>query len=465
MLINPIKHFFKNILSVVFVLSLLVTNVQAMVIKTPISISTLIETNFLRDNNKQYLLITLDKNNIDITKSMVQNFQDIALDLDFTIHSELYNLDSIIANLDYKQFQTLKGMRKIANIRAYKELKPAFNEIQPEIKTAVSNTVFDPNVIPSYHQAIGITNYNSTFRMSGSGQTIAFIDTGTDFGYRELSGKMVAEACFSNIVNALSGHSSSLCPNGQSTQIGAGASTPCLDLRECQHGSIVAGIAIGRKTLTNHAGIAPNARAISINIFHTTTDPDICGINVAKCLITSNFAYLKALDHIMTLHRTIPVLAVNMSLGSPTTRPDDCDDSDTETFHNLILRGVAIIISAGNEGDKTQMSDPACQSRVLSVASYNENTKTISSFSNISPKTNYLAPGNYVRSLGYRSSGTSMSAPIVAGAFALMREAGSISVLTTQKILMDTGTIFPTQKAKLIDINKALGVIRLRNTI
>lgn len=456
--IKSIEPLFRSILSLVFVVLLMTFNIQAVQAKSPIKINSSIENNFQKDRKSQYLLITLNKDNIGDKKSVIKKFETISSTLGFRIHSELFNLDSVIADVDYRQFQMLKNMREVASIKAYKELKLNFDDTEQ----VTSNAIFDPNAIPNYHQAIGITNYNSTFRMSGSGQTIAFIDTGTNFDNRELSGKMVAEACFSNIVNALSGHSSSLCPNGQSTQVGAGASMPCNDLPGCQHGSIVTAIAIGRKTLTNHAGIAPNAKAISINIFHSTTDPAICGINVSKCLISSNFAYLKALDHIINLQTTTPVVAVNMSLGSISTQPDNCDDSDTETFHNLILRGVAIVVSAGNGGVKNQMSDPACQSKVISVASYNHNTQAISGFSNISPKTTYLAPGDSIRALGYYSSGTSMSAPMVSGAFALIAEAGSNSVLTTQRILTETGTLILNQNAKLIDINKALAIIRTR---
>jgi hypothetical protein len=44
------------------------------------------------------------------------------------------------------------------------------------------------------------------------------LDTGVDKTHPFLSGKVVAEACFSNNGN---------CPNGKTTQIGSGAGVPC----------------------------------------------------------------------------------------------------------------------------------------------------------------------------------------------------------------------------------------------
>src|SRR5688572_1397649 len=54
---------------------------------------------------------------------------------------------------------------------------------------------------------------------TGQGQAVVVIDTGIQANHEFLSGKVIAEACFSN--GGGSGSGVSLCPNGQPTQTGA----------------------------------------------------------------------------------------------------------------------------------------------------------------------------------------------------------------------------------------------------
>src|SRR5262249_9442091 len=71
----------------------------------------------------------------------------------------------------------------------------------------------------------------------GSGSVLAIVDTGVDKSHPFLANKVVEEACYSSIVT---GHSTSVCPDGQSQQVGSGAGVPC-SLNGCWHGTHVAG--------------------------------------------------------------------------------------------------------------------------------------------------------------------------------------------------------------------------------
>ena len=78
---------------------------------------------------------------------------------------------------------------------------------------------------------------------TGAGQMVAILDTGVALGHAYFQGKIVEEACFSTSISAIGAFS--LCPNGQNTQLGNGAATPCSGVSNCDHGTHVAGIAVG----------------------------------------------------------------------------------------------------------------------------------------------------------------------------------------------------------------------------
>jgi len=87
---------------------------------------------------------------------------------------------------------------------------------------------------------------------TGAGQLIAIVDTGVDGAHPFLDKKVVYEACFSE--ESLPDEES-LCPNGETQQIGPGAARPCPSL--CSHGTQVAGIAVANDGV--NFGVAPDA--------------------------------------------------------------------------------------------------------------------------------------------------------------------------------------------------------------
>ena len=106
----------------------------------------------------------------------------------------------------------------------------------------------------------------------GAGQAVAIIDTGVDASHPFFSGKVLAQACFSNPV----GTNTSYCPGGmpQSTAIDSGG--PCPDYNAgCWHGTHVAGIAAGRaEVLGTASGIARCRRHRDPGVQHAN-DPTV----------------------------------------------------------------------------------------------------------------------------------------------------------------------------------------------
>ncbi|HEX6331278.1 MAG TPA: S8 family serine peptidase [Actinomycetota bacterium] len=277
-----------------------------------------------------------------------------------------------------------------------------------------------------------------TLGFDGTGTNVAVLDTGIDVDHPFFAGRIVAEACFSNIGGA--GGETTLCPNGTASQTGAGAAdaeTPaCLvgAVNECFHGSHVTGIAAGNATGVGGApghGVAPGAGIVAIQVFTRVERAAICTPEPAPCFRTAAADQLLGLQHVSGLQGTLgsPIVSVNMSLGGGAfSAPcDGTDASYTAAIDTLLGQNIATVIAAGNNGFQTAVGFPACISSGVTVGASND-SDGVASFSNRGPLLDVFAPGFDVTSAVTGDtfvalSGTSMAAPHVAGLWALLREA------------------------------------------
>lgn len=216
------------------------------------------------------------------------------------------------------------------------------------------------------------------------------------------------------------------------------------------HGTHVAGLAAGNGYMFGGTTIVETIRSM----FPETACSLICMGTAPK----ANIAALKALDNegngntsdilaamqwVADNHQKYNIRVLNLSLGIDATSFDMDGDGLDDVADPLVLganalvnMGISIVVAAGNSGPKAgSITSPGTSPAVITVGSINSNGE-VPDFSSRGPtatgaiKPDLLAPGMDVLSLDastnkryLRQSGTSMSAPAVAGAAACLHAA------------------------------------------
>jgi subtilisin len=298
----------------------------------------------------------------------------------------------------------------------------------------------------------------------GRGFAVAVLDTGVDTAHPFLSGATLAEACFSN---------NRSCPNGQNSQFGPGAGVYCSWAQSCFHGTHVAGIAVGSND--SFAGAAPGAALISVRVFSRLQGAACFGTGENPCTLAYTSDIVKGLDHVHALSETLDVASANLSLSAGAWSSEaECDADAANSAvklaaDQLAAAGIISVASSGNAGYTNAIGAPACISSVVSVGAVAK-SGAVWSQSNSAPMLNFLAPGVSIRSsvpaellnTSYvRASGTSMAAPHVAGALALMRQAGRYRSLLDLLVALDESGMPKTDPkngitTRLVQVNQAI---------
>jgi len=276
----------------------------------------------------------------------------------------------------------------------------------------------------------------------GTGYAIAVIDDGFNVNHPMLAGKNTGDACFGS---DFAPSTTNNCPSGVSPQVGNGAASNCpAGVDRCNHGTHVASIAVGNDGV--NYGVARGAKLVPIDVFSTDTNADDCSPDPAPCQLTDSLAVLDALDYVNEHATELKIAAVNISLGG-SARDGYCDDDARKGVIDMLRqKGIAVAVSAGNGGLTGKITSPACISSALAVGATDDGT-TVASFSNFSSVLDFMAPGVAVQAAsnptGLASrSGTSMAAPHVAGAWAVLRQAFPTGAMEQMEAaLKDTGTL------------------------
>ncbi len=264
--------------------------------------------------------------------------------------------------------------------------------------------------------------------ITGKGMYVAVLDTGLRPTHEFFTGKSIAEACFTTKYDPYN-PAATMCPNGTGTQYGPGAARHYYNLRGIDlgydHGTHVTGIATGKNPEGTLKGVAPDANIIAVQVFSDGFIPAICGAE--NCALSYNSDQIRGLEYVYAQRATYPIASVNMSLGGG--KYSAACDTDPRTSAIGLLReaGIATVIAAGNERYCGFVSAPACISNSVAVGA-SDKTDVVASFSNWSiDMVPLFAPGVAITSSTAASdtsyvakNGTSMAAPHVAGAWALL---------------------------------------------
>jgi subtilisin family serine protease len=278
--------------------------------------------------------------------------------------------------------------------------------------------------VASNAQSLMHSDQANALGATGTGQAIAIVDTGVDYGVDAMGG---------------GGFPNSKVVGGTDTADNDN------DPMDCDgHGTSVASIA------ASTAGVAPAAKIVAIKVF-TSTDATngSCADTADDSVILAGVDW--AIDH----RAQFNIGVINLSLGGAFEDSLDHGYCDADVpdyasaFDSAIAAGMVVVVASGNDGTANALSAPACVTSAVSVGAVYSQTSSsqtwlddkgatqcvdaptapdqVVCFSDSASNLSMLAPGAFwvVAKKGSGVNlfaGTSASAPAVSGTVALMRQ-------------------------------------------
>jgi serine protease AprX len=354
--------------------------------------------------------------------------------------------DGSVQVLPGLQLPTLGGI--LAGVKKPKTVKASKSDI--DTSNLLTTYPFDTGATGAWSSADGSVE-------TGSKVTVALIDSGVDATHADVSGQITSVNVNSNTLSTGDGYG---------------------------HGTHVAGIIMGHNPTGQYTGIAPDANLVSIKIADDT------GLALESDL-------LRGLDWLDTNQSKLKIRAVNLSVS--TSLPESYATSPIDAaVERLWHDGVTVVAAAGNLGPDQDAVwyAPGNDPYVITVGCLDENATTSPADDSLCPissrgvtedgftKPDMVAPGRKIVSAlatapngnsvvlagefpdritadgqHIRLSGTSMAAPMVTGAIALLLQRHSnLTPGQIKQILVQSTRTYPGQPdaAGTLNITAAL---------
>ncbi len=393
----------------------------------------------------------------DRKEAIKEKQQDVLEDLGVTKIIPLNSADQAnIAESASSEPANFELERTYSSINAFAGNISAEGLEQLKSDPRVERIDYDYPIIPSLDVSIPLINANDVWNLSvggynitGTGETICVIDTGVDYTHPvwgSCTSSMVIDGTCARVIGGYDYFDNDADPRDYHS-----------------HGTHVAGIAASNDS--TYRGVAPGAKIVALKVFNDAASSG------------STSAAISAIDWCVSNSSKFNISVITMSIGVtdgggaeiPYNVTCDASDSLAQKASWAASRGIFVDASSGNNKGLGGITAPACGENVTSVGSVDD-SDSISGY-NTAPILSLLAPGSSIISTVLSSSfgtksGTSMAAPHVAGAAALVLEYNrraygvNLSAAAVRDKLRRTGTLIQDSRNSIyyprIDLLKAV---------